>query len=69
MSGGLDEVDTSVHSVVNKLEPVDTILLLEVGVEARLDVVDNWFPADTTRQVVRDDQIELTMTRLSSLFT
>jgi hypothetical protein len=45
MSGRLNEVDTGVHSVVNQLEPVDTVLLLEIGVEARLDVVDNWFPA------------------------
>ena len=45
MTGRLDKVDTSVNTVINKLEPVDPILLLEVSVESSIDIVHNWFPA------------------------
>jgi hypothetical protein len=45
MTGRLDKVNTSVYTVINKLEPVDPILLLEVSVESSIDIVHDWFPA------------------------
>lgn len=47
MTGGLDEVQASVDAVVDHLLAVDAVLLLEVGVEAGLDVVENRFPAES----------------------
>ena len=43
--GRLDEVDASVHTVVDEFRPVDAVLLLEVRVEARFDIVDDRSPA------------------------
>ena len=40
-----DKVQASVHAIVDHLLPVDAVLLLEVGVESRLDVVQDRFPA------------------------
>ena len=45
MTSGLDEVETSVNAVVDDLLPVDTILLVKVRIEPRLDVIDNGLPA------------------------
>ena len=45
MTCGLDEVETSVNAVVDDLGPVDAVLLLEVAVEAGLDVLHDGFPA------------------------
>lgn len=64
------------HPVVDELLPVDTVLLLEVGIEARLDVLDDGLPAichatveaqsDTERVVDCENRIE---TDLLSLLT
>ena len=40
----LEEVDASMDTVVNDVHAVDLVLGIEVGVEALLDVVDNWSP-------------------------
>ena len=45
MTGRLDKVDTSVNTVIDQFEPVDSVLLLEVGIESCIDIVDNGFPA------------------------
>lgn len=45
VSGGLNEVQAGVDSVVYDLLTVDAVLLLEVGVEPGLNVLDNRFPA------------------------
>lgn len=45
MSSGGDEVNTSVNSVVNKLGAVDSILLLQVSIESRLNVIQYRLPA------------------------
>lgn len=45
MTGGLDKVEAGMDTVVDELGPVHPVLLLEVGVKARLDVVDNRLPA------------------------
>lgn len=45
MASGLDEVETSVYSVVDNLHPVNTVLLLEVRVKPCLDVLNNGLPA------------------------
>jgi hypothetical protein len=45
MTRGLDEIETSVNSVINHLLSVYTVFLLEIGVEAGLDVFDDGFPA------------------------
>lgn len=45
MTARLDEVQTGVNSVVGELGSVDTVLLLEVGIESRLNIVDDWLPA------------------------
>ena len=44
MSRRLNEVDASVNPVVDELDPVDPVLLLEVGVEPSFDVVDDGLP-------------------------
>lgn len=48
MTSRLDEVEASVDAVVDHLGPVDAVLLLEVGVEPRLDVVKNRLPSVRT---------------------
>lgn len=44
VAGGLDEVDTRVHSVVHNVHPVDLVLGVQVGVESLLDVLDDGSP-------------------------
>ena len=46
MTGGLDEVEASVNTVVYNLETVDAVLLLQVRVKTRLDVIENGSPTD-----------------------
>ena len=41
MAGGLDEENASMDSVVNDIHAVDLVLSIKVGVEARLNVLDN----------------------------
>lgn len=54
VAGGLDEVDTGVHTVVNNVHAVDLVLGVEVGIEPLLDVLDNGTP----RVVVVDEVSE-----------
>jgi hypothetical protein len=44
MSSRLNEVEACMDAVIDNLAPVDTVFLLQVGVEARLDVFNNGFP-------------------------
>lgn len=46
---GLDEVEASVNTVVNNFLPVDAVLLLQVRVETRFNILDNRLPA--TQQI------------------
>jgi hypothetical protein len=46
VTGRLDEVDTSVNSVIDQFKPVDSVLLLEVRIESSINVIDNGFPAE-----------------------
>ena len=48
MPSRLDEIEAGVDAVVNDLLPVDTILLLKVRIETRLDILHNGFPAKTS---------------------
>lgn len=45
MTSGLYKVEAGVDTVVNKLGPVHSVLLLKVSIETRLNVVDNGLPA------------------------
>ena len=45
MACGLDEVEACMDAVVDDLASVDTVFLLQVGIEARLDVLNNGLPA------------------------
>lgn len=45
MAGWLNEVKTGMNTVVNNFLPVYAVLLLQVGVEAALNVLNNGFPA------------------------
>ena len=45
VSGGLDKIKTSVYAVVDDLLTVYPVLLLQVGVEASLNVLDDRLPA------------------------
>ena len=45
MTGGLNEVETGVNAVVNDFLPVDPVLLLEIRVETRLNVLYDGLPA------------------------
>lgn len=44
MPGGFDKVEAGVNPVVDELVPVDAVLLLEVRVEARVDVLEDGEP-------------------------
>jgi hypothetical protein len=44
----LDEIDTSVNTVINQFQPVDPVFLLKVGVKSSINVVDNGFPAGSS---------------------
>lgn len=44
MAGGLNEVNTSVDTIVNNVDAVDFVLSLEVCVETLFDVFDNRIP-------------------------
>lgn len=58
MTGGLDKVETGVHSIVDQLSTIDPVFLLEVSVESRLDVVDDGLPAVGTSQLAREEVAE-----------
>ena len=45
VTGRLDEVQTGVNAVVNDFLPVDAVLLLEIRVETRLNVLHDGLPA------------------------
>jgi hypothetical protein len=45
MTGWLDKVKTSVNPIVNDFGTVDPILLLEIKVKPRLDVLYDGLPA------------------------
>lgn len=55
MTGGLKKVETGMDSIVGQLGSVDSVLLLEVGIESSLDVLDDGLPA-----VVVVDEISVT---------
>jgi len=44
VTGGLDEVDDSVDTVVDNVHAVDLVLSVQVGIEPLLNVLDNWIP-------------------------
>ena len=48
VTGRLDEVQTGVNAVVNDFLPVDAVLLLEIRVETRLNVLHDGLPAVTS---------------------
>ena len=48
MTGRLDEVQTGVNAVVNDFLSVDAVLLLEIRVETRLNVLHDGLPAVTS---------------------
>ena len=48
MTGGLNEVETGVNAVVNDFLPVDAVLLLEIRVETRLNILHDGLPAVTS---------------------
>lgn len=50
MAGGLNEVQACMHSVVNNLLTVDTVLLFEIRVEPRFNIVNDRPP---TKGVIR----------------
>lgn len=54
VTGGLDEEDAGVNSVVNNVHAVDLVLGIEVGIESLLNVVDDGSP----RLVVVDEVAE-----------
>jgi hypothetical protein len=48
MTCRLNEVEAGMNTIVHDLLPVDTVLLLQVGVETRLDVLQNGPPTEIT---------------------
>jgi len=44
MAGWLEEVDASMHTVVNNVHAVDLVLGIEIGIESLLNVINNWSP-------------------------
>lgn len=47
MTCRLNEVQTGVHAVINDFLSIYAILLLQVGIEARFNVLNNGFPTVT----------------------
>ncbi|CAG8770674.1 14652_t:CDS:1, partial [Acaulospora colombiana] len=45
MTGGLKEIDAGVDAVIHNFLAVHPVLLLQVGIEAGFDIVENWLPA------------------------
>ena len=45
MTSGLDEVQASIDTVIHDFLPVDPVLLLQVRVETRFNVLDDRLPA------------------------
>jgi hypothetical protein len=45
MTSRLNEVDASMNTIVDQLGPVDAILLLQIRIETRLNVVYDGLPA------------------------
>ncbi len=68
MTCGLDEVKTGVDAVVNDFLPVDAVLLLEVRVEAGLNVLNDRLPARLER-VSQNRRNRTNLTYHSSLLT
>ena len=54
MTRGLDEVQARMDAVVSHLLPVDPVLLLEIRIEASLDVLDNGLPALVVVDIVTE---------------
>ena len=48
MASWLDKVQAGVHAIVNDLLSVYAILLLQIRIKARFDVLDNRLPAKMT---------------------
>lgn len=66
MTGGLDEVEAGVDAIVYDLLTVNTVLLLQVGVKTRLDVVQDGPP---TRITCQEGSLDGKFSHLSSLLT
>lgn len=70
MTSGLNEIQASVNTVIDNFLAVDPVLLLQVGVKTRLNVVHNGLPAERTRTRVRSKYAANEETAdLSSLLT
>jgi len=65
VSRGLDEVQACMDTVVHDLLSVDTVLLLQVRVKTRLDVLHNGSPTESC--LVRDSFFSRQNVYLSSL--
>ena len=44
VASGLNEVDASMHAIINNVHPVHLVLGVQVGIESLLDVLDDWPP-------------------------
>ena len=44
VASGLDEVDASMHAIINNVHPVNLVLGVQVRIESLLDVLDDWPP-------------------------
>jgi hypothetical protein len=55
----LNEIEASVNAIVDDFQTVDTVLLLQVGIEAILDVLDNGFPAGKVSTTNFDPNAEI----------
>jgi hypothetical protein len=65
----LDKVDTRVDTVIDQLVPVHSVLLLQVGVKAGLNVIDNGFPAGCVSSACSPKRMLNAATHHSSLLT
>ncbi len=45
MTRRLDEIDTSMYPVIDQFQSIDPILLFEIRIETRFDIVNDGFPA------------------------
>lgn len=70
MSSWLDEVKTSMYTVVNNFHTVNAIFLFQIRIKPRLDILNNGLPAAIVKNIgIPPEGQKLNKTHLSSLLT
>jgi hypothetical protein len=44
MTGWLNEIDAGMNAVIHNVHTIDLVLGIEIRIETRLNILDNWSP-------------------------